>query len=78
MIELAEHRNRNDLGLVGRALAAVQRLNRIVEARKCSRRVALEELATSSVVDPQIMRAMTAAISDGRRMRWAGRSNEDA
>jgi hypothetical protein len=68
VIDLAERQNRpHGLGLVGRALAAVQRMDRIMETRNCSPKEALAELATSEVVvDPRIMRAMSAASTDGR------------
>jgi hypothetical protein len=66
VIDLAEAQERSDLGLVGRTLAAVQRLNLIMETRNCDEQVALAELAESERVDARIIRAMTAATADGR------------
>jgi len=52
-----------ELALVGRTLAAVQRLADILETRKCDRLAALTELEASTTVDPRIARAMAAVFA---------------
>ena len=58
--------NRNDLGLVGRTLAAIQQLGHIVEIRKCSPQSALGELTSSEILDARVLRAMAEAFTPAR------------